>query len=206
LLLTVLALLQSRGRQLPNERAQLYAAATETLIESWPAAQRGAQLPLETIPLWLAPLAERAFLAPPSTGTAQDEVVEVLADSRAALFGETLLAARERTRALLRAIERDSGLLSVTGLDEDGQPLWEFLHRSFAEYLVARQRADCHRRGEGDLMELAGREPWREVLLMALGELGRRDPEAASAVLERLHARATRRRPCRSWQPDSGSR
>jgi hypothetical protein len=189
LLLTVLALLQSRGRQLPNERAQLYAAATETLIESWPAAQRGAELSLETIPLWLAPLAERAFLAPPSTGTAQEEVVEVLADSRAALFGEAPLAARERTRALLAAIERDSGLLSVTGLDENGQPLWDFLHRSFAEYLVARQRADRHRRGEEDLMELADREPWRDVLLMALGELGRRDPQAVSAVLERLKAR-----------------
>jgi len=191
LLLTVLALLQSRGRQLPNERAQLYAVATETLIESWPAAQRGSQLSLETIPLWLAPLAERAFLAPPSTGTPQEAVIEVLADSRTALFGDAPLAARERTRALLSAVERDSGLLSVTGLDEERQPLWDFLHRSFAEHLVARQRADQHRRGEGDLVELAEHEPWREVLLMALGELGRRDPQAVSAVLERLEAQDT---------------
>jgi hypothetical protein len=189
LLLTVLALLQSRGRELPNERAQMYAAATETLIESWPTARGGAELSLDTVPLWLAPLAERAFLNPPSTGTAQEEVVDVLAESRAALFGEVPLLARERTRALLAAIERDSGLLSVTGVDDEGRALWDFLHRSFAEYLVACLRADRHRRGKDDLIELADRESWREVLLMALGELGRRDPEAVSAVLERLHAR-----------------
>jgi hypothetical protein len=36
LLLTVLALLLARNRELPNEHAQLYAAATETLLYSWP--------------------------------------------------------------------------------------------------------------------------------------------------------------------------
>ncbi|MGH2880915.1 MAG: NACHT domain-containing protein [Solirubrobacteraceae bacterium] len=196
LLLTVLALLQARGQRLPNERAQLYAAATETLIHSWPQEQRASNLSYDTIPRWLAPLAGRAFLTPSELGVPEEEVVEILSASWQALFGGAEGDARQRTRELLQALSEDAGLLSVTGHSPEGARLWDFLHRSFAEYLVARERADAYLSREEDPLSQIHDERWREVALMTLGELGRRRLETVGPLLERLCAmRST------PWEP-----
>jgi hypothetical protein len=187
LLLTVLALLQARNQQLPNERAQLYAAATETLLHSWPVEQRGShKLSYDTVPGWLAPLARRAFLSPPERGVPEEEVIEILTASWQTQFGGSLGTARQQTRELLNALHDDAGLLSVTGRSPEGVRLWDFLHRSFAEYLVARDLADAYISTEQDPLTLAHQEPWREVILMLFGELGRRRLQLVGPLLDRL--------------------
>jgi hypothetical protein len=186
LLLTVLALLQARDQQLPNERAQLYAAATETLMHSWPVEQRGSELSCDTVPSWLAPLARRAFLSPPERGVPDEEVVEILTASWQSQFGGPRGMARQQTRRRLEALRDDAGLLSVTGRSAEGAQLWDFLHRSFAEYLVARDLADSYISGEHDPIALAHQEAWREVILLLLGELGRRRLELVGPLLDRL--------------------
>ncbi|MGC2372788.1 MAG: NACHT domain-containing protein [Solirubrobacteraceae bacterium] len=187
LLLTVLALLQARNQQLPNERAQLYAAATETLLYSWPVEQRGShKLSYDTVPGWLAPLARRAFLSPPERGVPEEEVIEILTASWQTQFGGPLGTARQQTRELLNALHDDAGLLSVTGRSPEGVRLWDFLHRSFAEYLVARDLADAYISTEQDPLVLAHQEAWREVILMLFGELGRRRLQLVGPLLDRL--------------------
>jgi Sigma-70, region 4/NACHT domain/HEAT repeats len=186
LLLTVLALLHARDQELPNERAQLYAAATETLLESWPLERRATRLSFDTVPSWLAPLAREVFLSPPKAGVPEDDVIDVLVRSWQSLFGSPEGVAREQTRRLLQAVQNDSGLLCVTGYSSEGNRLWDFLHRSFAEYLVARAMAEASLRATGDPLELAERESWREVILMTFGELGRRRPQLVGPLLDRL--------------------
>lgn len=185
LLLTVLALLLARHEDLPSERAQLYAAATETLLHSWPG-QRGRELSFDTVPRWLAPLAREALLVPRAAGVPEEEVMDVLVASWQKLFGDPPTASRERTRQLLHEVRDDSGLLSVTGHTPEGMRVWDFLHRSFAEYLVARDLAERHLRDGDDPLGLAHDEAWREVVLMLFGELGRVRPAAVGPLLRRL--------------------
>ena len=188
LLLTVLALLQARSERLPNERAQLYAAATETLMHSWPQEQRSSSLSYDTVPRWLAPLARRAFLAPTERGVPEEEVIDILSASWRSQFGGSEGEARQQTRELLQSLRDDAGLLNFTGHSPEGARLWDFLHRSFAEYLVARERADAHLSREEDPLAQIDDEAWREVTLMTLGELGRRRPETVGPLLQRLCA------------------
>lgn len=191
LLLTVFALLQARHRQLPNERAQLYAAATETLIDSWPKRRRGGQLSYDTVTRWLAPLARTALLLPRGGGVPEDDVLDILADSWQTLFGGPPASAREQARLLLDSLRDDSGLLNVTGHSAEGLRLWDFLHRSFAEYLIACDLVELYLRGECDPVSLAHPDGWREVLLMMLGELGRRRPALVGPLLDRLATAAS---------------
>jgi hypothetical protein len=188
MLLTVLALLQARTLRLPNERAQLYAAATETLLHSWPLEQRGSELSYDTVPRWLAPLARKVFLSPPGRGVPEEDVVEILTSSWQSQFGGPAGTARQETRRLLGALRDDSGLLSVTGHSQEGARLWDFLHRSFAEYLVARELADGHMYRDEDPLVLAHEEAWQEAILMTFGELGRRRVELVGPLLLRLTA------------------
>jgi hypothetical protein len=188
LLLTVLALLLARNRELPNEHAQLYAAATETLLYSWPVEQRGSGLSFDTVPRWLTPLARRVFLSPRTHGVPEEEVIELLTASWQEQFGGPPGTAREQTRALLHQVRDDTGLVSVTGRNEDGMRLWDFLHRSFAEYLVARALAEDHLDRSADPLERAHDEAWHEVILMMAGEVGRRRADAVGAIVLRLAA------------------
>jgi hypothetical protein len=121
----------------------------------------------------------------------EDEVIDILAASWQAQFGGPPGSAREQARLQLDSLRDDSGLLNVTGHSAEGLRLWDFLHRSFAEYLVACDLVEDYLRGECDPVPLAYEDSWREVILMMLGELGRRRPQLVGPLLLRIATAAS---------------
>lgn len=172
LLLTILALIHENVGRLPNRRIELYRICAQTLIESWRAAQTGLPSALltdlgeATVVKIMAPLAYWLHEENPG-GTASYAVWRQQLVSRLAAEGFEDEAAELADRFLHYA-RHSAGLLAERGLGQIG-----FFHLTFEEYLAAREIARQRSEERRAMLKAHWEDPrWREVLLLAAGQLG----------------------------------
>lgn len=197
LMLTILAVVHRAGVQLPNHRAELYHHASRVLIERWNLVRSLAPSSAVRPPL-------RAADAVRILGPVSLDVVR--GGGRAAVSEGRLRAAIEGALrdGKLRGVGTVEDVLQVfqgsLGLLVEVAPgAWSFLHLTLAEYFAA---LELIRTGA---LETLAADPvgaflaeWREVLVLAAGELGvnRAEDERVDALVHTL-VRSARRRPGR---------
>jgi HEAT repeat protein len=168
LLLTILALIQRQGIELPSHRVELFYRCTETLLETWITA-KGQALPFSKIQLIkiLRPLAfwmhqQRTVGAIPEEDLAEHIVKQLLDRKITADESEALKLAE----AFLKTVRGQTGILIERGKERYG-----FLHQAFEEYFAARELEK--RPDRNDFIKQHLHEArWREVILLTAGAIG----------------------------------
>jgi HEAT repeat protein len=193
LLLTIIALVNWRGRKLPNRRVELYAHAAETLIESWPYRRQGVELDTERVIRLLSPVAYRIFAMRSSGDIPEDELLPILSEAICRVDGVDEREAKVYADEFLGQISERSGIFRERGYDERGRRVFGFLHLTFAEYFTARYLAGLWEgRGEDAearralLRQYAHVPRWREVVLLMAGDVGLRDNDRAERATRLL--------------------
>ncbi len=186
LLLTIIALIKWQGRALPDQRVLLYDAAAQTLIQSWPRAQRQVELDELLIREWLAPVALSVLSDATSNYIDEYSLMELLVESMLHLRSMSEIDARQSSRKMLDNLSLHSGILLPRGTDADGRELYGFLHQTFAEYLSAYCLAGRWEDGKLNLVNYAHDPYWREVLLLMAGHLGTQRRANAGKLIKAL--------------------
>lgn len=184
LMLTTLLVVKRNENELPTKRIKLYAAAIRVLIYSWN--QQG-YTPLDEDET----LARLSYVAVAMMKAGQQRIgrrqlLKLLQEAQRELEAE-LAYAEVKPGAFIERVEYRSSLLMQTGHEEiDGllEPVYEFRHLTFQEYLAARglveEQYPGRDDGDGDLAGLLAPhfedEAWREVVPLA-AVLARRDAE-----------------------------
>ncbi|NVM31972.1 MAG: HEAT repeat domain-containing protein, partial [Candidatus Helarchaeota archaeon] len=193
LLLTIIALVNWRGRKLPNRRVELYSHAAETLIASWPYRRQGVELDTERVIRLLSPVAYRIFAARSSGDIAEDELLPILSEAICRVDSVDEREAKVYADEFLGQISERSGIFRERGYDERGRRVFAFLHLTFAEYFTARYLAGLWK-GLGEdakarrafLRQYAHVPRWREVVLLMVGDVGLRDNDDAERATHLL--------------------
>ena len=192
LLLTIIALVNWRGRKLPNRRVELYAHAAETLIESWPYRRQGVVLNTERVVRLLSPVAYRIFATRSGGDIAEDDLLLILSDAICRVDGVDERTANVYAVEFLEQISERSGIFRERGYDERGRRVFGFLHLTFAEYFTARYLAGLWEGLEDTetrrvfLRQYAHVPRWREVVLLMAGDVGLRDNDRAERATRLL--------------------
>jgi hypothetical protein len=170
LLLTVLAIIQRAGVRLPDHRVELYEHATRILVERWnrvrSLSQAAGTPPIKTADAvrLLGPVALETIRTGTRGAISEENLRELLRRSIDSGQFRGLTTPEEA----LKLFRHSLGLLV-----EQGPGLYSFLHLTLAEYFAARELV----RTQG--LEQLAADPkraflpeWREVILLATGELG----------------------------------
>jgi hypothetical protein len=200
LLLTVLAIVHRAGVRLPDHRVELYEHATRVLVERWNRVRSLSnvrpQAPMKAADAvrLLGPIALRSVRSG-SRGFISE--IDLRAMLKAALSEGNLRGIATADEAIL-LFKNSIGLLV-----EQGPGLYAFLHLTLAEYFAAWELV---RSAELEMLVANPTETfyaeWREVLLLAAGELGvvRADDQRLERLIARLILSANRRQ----GQPSPG--
>ena len=186
LLLTIIAMVNWRGRKLPNRRAELYDIACETLIENWPLHRLGVALDAEQIETVLAPIAYHIFATEEGQYISERDLMPKLTAAIREEQGGTAYEARKASRALLDTLSEQSGIFLERGYDELGDPVYGFLHLTFLEYLTACHLAVRWAEGELPLEEFCHVPRWSEVIQLMVGKIGLSGRPQASRILQEI--------------------
>jgi HEAT repeat protein len=192
LLLTIIALVNWRGRKLPSRRVELYAHAAETLIESWPFRRQGVGLDTDRVIRLLSPVAYRLFATRSSGDIPEDELLPILAHAICRVDGVDGREARIYAEEFLEQISERSGIFRERGYDERGRRVFGFLHLTFAEYFAARYLAGLWEGMEDPEMRRAFLRKyvhvprWHEVVMLMAGDIGLRDNDRAERATRLL--------------------
>ena len=153
--------------ELPRERAKLYEAAVEVILQAQYTPQDDARKqlvdwggPWEEQREWLMELAYRMHSSGEGGAAVSEEVVR-------SILGQVLAA--EKVQRFLEAVRSRGGLF------EERAESFQFLHLSFQEFLAARWIVKQREKG---WVELEGRlvdSWWREVLLLKIGRASCRE-------------------------------
>jgi len=193
LLLTVLALVQRAGLQIPDHRVELYDHALRILVERWnrtrSLAPGPAQPPLKT--------ADAARLLGPVALAMIEQGARTISTRQLRTLLDTSIL-RGTIKGVGSADEAiDLFKKSLGLLVEQGPEVFAFLHLTLAEYLAARELI---RTGKLEELATSPREAflpeWRESLLLAAGELGllRADDDRLGRLIDALCQSASRRK------------
>jgi HEAT repeat protein len=188
LLLTIIVLMYWRGTKLPDRRVDIYASATETLIENWPLRQRGIDLDLEQVKSILAPVALAVLSSSVSVVITERNLVPLLLEIVQEVHGGTRAAAQAICDNMLRDLSEHSGIFLERGRDEYDYPVYGFLHQTFGEYLAAVALAELWNVGELKLSDYVHKARWREVILLLAGVIGTQGRAVASRFVSEILA------------------
>jgi formylglycine-generating enzyme required for sulfatase activity len=186
LMLTVIALVHRDRVKLPDRRAELYAEAVDVLLGKWDEA-RGVK---ETEILDERPfdvgdrrlLLQRLALHMHEENKKEIEIEE-LQDFLIDIFAPMTPdegSARHAAERFLKAIEERTGLLSARG-----EGVYAFSHLTFQEYLaalaiIARDDYIFY------VLKRSGEPWWKEVILLAVGELSTQSTERTSKLIRAI--------------------
>jgi energy-coupling factor transporter ATP-binding protein EcfA2 len=170
LLLTLLALIQRQGIDLPSHRVELYDRCMTTLLDTWVKA-RGQSLKFSKndITKILCPLAfwmhhHQAVGAIPEEELTQ-QIVRQLLNRRLA---RDEYQATERAEQFIRTFHDETGILV-----ESGKLRYGFLHPTFEEYFAAKELVGYKEDERNQFIkEHLHDARWREVILLAAGIVG----------------------------------
>jgi formylglycine-generating enzyme required for sulfatase activity/energy-coupling factor transporter ATP-binding protein EcfA2 len=173
MLLTIMAIVQTYRGTLPRERAKLYQACLEIMLVRWQVQKEGPQneLPaslkgasLETLEALLQEIGWEAH----HMQSRNSERAADIPGERVFALARKHLKDVEQVTAFMRYTEERAHLLIGRGGED--KPYYSFPHRTFQEYL-----AGCYLSNQDDFgeqaVDLAAKDIWREVLLLAAGNL-----------------------------------
>jgi hypothetical protein len=183
LLLTIIALLWQRGGALPERRIELLEVATQTLLRQWPL-QHGFGLDEYDLRAILEPVAAK-IVTGDGAPMHRSELRRLVADVIVTIRQESVDQARGSAEELLRVIEVQTGFFVEQGLDA-GEPVYGFIHRSFAEYLAARHLFEERAAGRVALADFAFDERWGDAVRLFFAHASRAGVELASGLLTEL--------------------
>jgi len=191
LMLTTLLVVRRCIGELPNRRVELYREAVRVLIRTWNT-EGFDPMDLEET------LTQLSYVACTMMNEGVQQIghrrlLKLLREARDELQAE-LQFSRVGPEEFIERIEYRSSLLMQTGherIDGELQPVYEFRHLTFQEYLAARGLVEEQYPGRDngqslvDLLELHfGDERWREVIPLAAVLAGRK----AEPLIKRLTA------------------
>jgi len=164
LILSLIALVYHRRRNLPRGRAELYGDCLRILLDLWDQKDKRYLALPSNAPSWNAKRAMVQQIAY-HFHTAPEGAAEATADELTAIVAPVLqeyqcpMAPGE----VLTLIEERSGIVADRGLGRYG-----FAHRTLQEYLTATVIQETPGK-ESELLHYLGEEPWREVILLYVG-------------------------------------
>lgn len=174
----------SRRQQLPQDRMALYEVAV-TMLTDRRDAERGVQHTL-ALPL-KAKLAVLRDLAWWMTRNGRVEVSRADTVKRAARTIDQMLDTSVEADVAVEFLVERSGIIQAPAQDRI-----DFVHRSFQEYLAAREAIDED--DIGMLIDHAHLDQWRETVVMAAGHAPRiQCAQLLNGLLDRADAKADRR-------------
>lgn len=192
LLLTTLLLVKRWVGDLPRKRSILYEKAIEVLLMTWNV-QAHDPIELEEAIPQLSFVAH-ALTIKGSQRVGLRELDDLLTSAREQM-PEILGFARTTVSTFIRQIENRSSLLIMTGHQDEGgrlEPVYEFRHLTFQEYLTALSLVEGYYLGQSDSDRVVGvveshlYEPrWFEVLSLVNVLAGRSAKEIVSMLLAR---------------------
>ncbi len=173
---------------LPRRRVELYKQVIDKLIDIWIRRERDAkalQPRIHEMFAVLEPIAEYTHRNIP-TGLLQESKLETLAlhylaEARQENPQNPSLATRASVTNLIQIVRENVGLLAARG-----EKVYGFLHLTFQEYLAACCLLRDRRCAASRIAEHLSDARWREVIRLALGEIGRRDPDDLLALATAL--------------------
>jgi len=193
LLLTIIALIHRYQAVLPRARHKLYEKAVETLLKCWDANKKITEQSsfkcldaddlrrlMEILAYWIH---TQGSTDNPEGGTliAKDDLLEQLTQNIKTKKEVDLSKARQEARRFVNFIQQRTGLLN-----EQGQDLYAFVHKTFQEYLCAQEigyQADDEDDFEivlNHIRENLHDAHWREVLLLLIAQ--QKPKKAAKAM------------------------
>lgn len=202
LLLTLIILLQQQGIALPTRRVQLYKLVVEVLMEVWNywraegnvrnKSANGGLSTSQLVQVW-ACIAEWAHRTRPNGVLHQ----AVLMREISKVIGEKGLPAessRDSIQAYLNAASTRAGIL-----EERAPGLFAFWHPTFEEYLAGVELVTPVSSALPRLLPLRNDPRWREVILLAVAQIGtiEHDEESATAIVEAIASQT----PDPVWEP-----
>ena len=166
LLLTILALIQRQGIELPSHRVELFELCALTLIDTWIKAKgQSIHFSKNDIIKILRPLAFWMHEHPAVGAIPEEELQEQIVRQ---LTGRTIneYEATKMAEQFLQTVRGKTGILVERGKDRYG-----FLHLTFEEYFAARELEK--RRDKHSFIRAHLHDPrWREVILLTVGAIG----------------------------------
>ncbi|PSK71508.1 ATP-binding protein [Streptomyces sp. CS149] len=165
----ICALHRLRDGLLPETRWKLYRSALEMLLGHRDDRRRLGQPEgvgleveehtqlLQRIAVWLVREGQSEFTRP-----------QALRQLRRALAGMERVSVQGPPEKILTHLLNRSGLLQ-----EHGDDTYQFIHRTFQDYLAAKELVEDEHLGE--LLRHADEESWQDVVLLAAGHCGRRE-------------------------------
>lgn len=151
LMLTTLLLVKRRLGNLPTKRAGLYYEAVQVLLEKWNSEQHEkidldeSMYKLAYIAFWMSTNTDKAFFYSKGRITKTD-LLSLLNEFRIR-FPHLIYSSSLTPTDFINIVERRSALLIRTGVEEatDGheEPIYEFQHLTFQEYLSAYAVCKC---------------------------------------------------------------
>lgn len=180
LMLTILALIEHEGGELPRNRADLYEKCLIMLAGSW---NKIRSMFREKRPEFS--LGERRitddvvveFLGPVASEMHENALSEIeykeLKRKLAAAFdrrNKDMLLSKEQAADFIRIMKEMSGILQEVSTGYYG-----FIHQTFKEYLAARVITDLSEDRIGDLDAKLFTAEWKEVVLLTAAALKKRD-------------------------------
>ncbi len=188
LMLTVIALVHRDRVKLPDRRAELYAEAVDVLLGKWDEA-RGvdAVRVLDDRPFDASDrrlLLQTIALNMQTAGKREIEADELTRQLRAYFksLTTTPAAANHATERFLQVIRERTGLLV-----EAGQGVYRFSHLTFQEYLAALGALGLpDNEYETMLVGHVGEASWRELILLAVGQLATQSSKRTTSLIQRI--------------------
>jgi hypothetical protein len=170
LLLTILALIQRQGIELPSHRIELFELCATTLLDTWVKAKGSAgsaQFNKNDLIKILRPLAFWMHEHPAVGAIPEDEMTEQLVkqllERKIARFEDDATRLAEQ---FLHTVRSQTGILI-----ERGKHRYGFLHLTFEEYFAARELV-IRKDRDTFIKKHLHESRWREVILLALGYIG----------------------------------
>ncbi len=170
LLLTILALIQRQGIELPSHRVELYDLCATTLIETWVKAKgRATHFSKNDLVKILRPLAFWMHAQSEVGAIHEEELTEQIV--KQLLERKITRDEREATKLAEQFLETVRGQTGI--LVERGKQRYGFLHQTFEEYFAARELVIRKDKERNDFIKQHLHEAhWREVILLAVGIIG----------------------------------
>jgi len=174
LLLTIIALIHGQGKKLPSRRVELYQIITETLVEHWPLTRKEQNLLFDpkNVLVVLEPIAHEILKSGETNRISEYDLLLLLETQISKMQGTTPAITKNLTDQFLKEIKEKTGFFIEKEFDQYSQSIYGFFHRTFAEYLTARDLANLWSSGELELATYAHDPRWHEVLLLMAGHIG----------------------------------